>query len=69
MSMFHDVAFGIIQDVVSYHLGLIFLRVVTKGRFPPEPISDGNRRKVEIVGLVILVCLIVGTVYTVSELL
>ena len=50
--MFHELVFGTIRDVISYHLGLTFLRAVTTGRYPPAPVSENNRAKVEVVGIV-----------------
>jgi hypothetical protein len=67
--VFHELVVGTIRDVISYHLGLTFLRVMTNGRYPPEPVSENNRTKVEVVGIVILVCLIIGVVLGVGALL
>ena len=67
--VFHELVFGTIRDVISYHLGLAFLRAVSNGRYPPEPVSENHRTKVEVVGIVLLVCLIIGVVLGVGALL
>ena len=44
----------IILDLVGYHVGVTFLRIVTFGSYPPEPVDQRHRLPIEFVGILLI---------------
>jgi hypothetical protein len=61
--MLYELIIGPIRDFICFHLGLTFLRLVTLGKFPPSPLPDTYKTKIEIVGTFVFVGLIILTYY------
>ena len=56
--MIFDLIAGFIQDVVFYHVGLGFLRIVTFGRYPGKELTDIEKSKVIVTGWLVSAALI-----------
>jgi hypothetical protein len=56
--MLLEMVAGFIQDVVCYHVGLGFLRIVTFGRYPPKEPTDNEKSKAIASGWIVMAGLI-----------
>jgi len=52
--MLVDFLLSVVQDLLGYHVGLVFLRVVTFGRYPPRDPTENAKIKTMILGWIVI---------------
>ncbi len=58
-----ELIFDTIVDVVCYHVGYATLWVVTLGRYPKSTVAESEKTKIQIVGFITMVVLLVVLYY------
>jgi hypothetical protein len=66
--MLYELIVGTLRDVIAYHVGFAFLRLVTGGKYPPDSPEGSYTTKVEIVGVCILVAIVIAVAYLIGAL-
>ena len=63
-----ELIFDVIVDVVCYYIGYATLWVVTLGRYPKSTVADREKTRIQIVGFITLVLLLVVLYYAIRNI-